>query len=478
MSTASIEWGRSLHRGVDHRPPAGWRFLWLLSSTTSSASASAGDSCSRAARSTAGTRSAWDYGPLGVELKENIKRQWWRLHGDVARRHRRPRLRRRPARPQSGRRPGTWRRSTIRSPSARAVTSGSGPTTSRRTSRRGRVSTHRTIGAGRDRLPELRHEGRLDRAAASSTACSRPTSAWSRTSKGCTTCGPRPPRASSSTSRTCMTTSRKKPPFGIAQTGQERSATRSRPGNFIFRTREFEQMEMEYFVEPGTDEKWHQYWIDLRTAWYTGLGHRPATTSACSSTRRRSCRHYSTRTVDIEYRFGFGAKEFDELEGIANRTDFDLTHAREALRQDLTLLRPGHRRAVDAVRHRAGGRSHPFGARVPARCVRRGRGARTRRAVWTSAPCCASTPGSHRSRLRCCRSRATPTSRRRPRALAADLRQSWNVDFDDAGAIGRRYRRQDEIGTPFCITVDFDTLTDNAVTVRERDSMRQERIGP
>ncbi len=101
---------------------------------------------------------------------------------------------------------------------------------------------------------------------------------------------------------------------------------------------------------------------------------------------------------------------------------------------------------------------------------------RTPRAASTSGWSCASTPGWHRSRPRCCRCRGTPTSRPQARALADELRESWNVDFDDAGAIGRRYRRQDEIGTPFCVTVDFDTAQDQSVTVRSRDSMEQERV--
>jgi glycyl-tRNA synthetase len=138
-----------------------------------------------------------------------------------------------------------------------------------------------------------------------------------------------------------MQASRKKPPFGIAQTGKS-FRNEITPGNFIFRTREFEQMEMEFFVKPGTDEDWHQYWIDERTRWYTDLGIK-ADNLRTTSTRRRSCRTTPSAPSDIEYRFNFAGSEWGELEGIANRTDFDLsTHS--STRAPTCLLRPGDRR--------------------------------------------------------------------------------------------------------------------------------------
>ena len=211
-----------------------------------------------------------------------------------------------------------------------------------------------------------------------------------------------------------------------------------------------------------------------RWDWYVDLGLKPENLRFFEHPKEKLS-HYSKRTVDIEYRFTFGGSEFAELEGIANRTDFDLTHPLGALRGRPVLLRPGVRRALGAVRHRAGSRAHPVRAGVPARRLRRGRGAQRqgrRRQAHGAAPRPA--PGAGQGR------RAAAVAQRRPLAgrpdLAAELRRTWNVDFDDAGAIGRRYRRQDEIGTPFCVTVDFDTLNDQAVTVRERDSMAQERI--
>ena len=180
--------------------------------------------------------------------------------------------------------------------------------------------------------------------------------------------------------------------------------------------------------------------------------------------------HYSKRTVDIEYRFGFQGSEWGELEGIANRTDFDLTTPLQASGVDLSYFDQEYRRALRPVRHRAGGRRGPGRAGLPARRLRRGRGARRqgrleKRTVLRLDP-----------RLAPVKVAVLPLSRNadlspKARDLAAALRKRWNTDFDDASAIGRRYRRQDEIGTPFCVTVDFDTLEDQAVTIRDRDSM-------
>ncbi len=271
-----------------------------------------------------------------------------------------------------------------------------------------------------------------------------------------------------------MTTARKKPPFGIAQTGKS-FRNEITPGNFIFRTREFEQMEMEYFVEPGSDEQWHEYWIDERWNWYVGLGIDPANLRRFEHPKEKLS-HYSTRTVDIEYRFRFGVTEFAELEGIANRTDFDLgTHSRHS-GADLTyfdqdknarwtpyVIEPaaGLTRAVLAFLLDAYSEDEAPNAK----------GVLEPRTVLRLD-----------KRLAPVKAAVLPLSRNpdlspKARSLADALRRNWNVEFDDAQAIGRRYRRQDEIGTPFCVTVDFDTLDDDAVTVRERDSMAQERIG-
>jgi glycyl-tRNA synthetase len=270
---------------------------------------------------------------------------------------------------------------------------------------------------------------------------------------------------------TIQSVSRKKVPFGIAQIGKS-FRNEITPGNFIFRMREFEQMEMEFFVEPGTDEQWHDYWIEQRRRWYLDLGLRE------ENVRLREhdadeLSHYSKRTVDIEYRFPF--TDWGELEGIANRTDFDLKQHEKFSAQDMTYF--------DQDRDE---RYHPY-VIEPAAGVDRAllaflidayreeeaptaKGGTEKRAYLALsrelAPVkVAVLPLSRNERL-------TPEAR----AVFDLVKPEWMCDYDDAGSIGRRYRRQDEVGTPFCVTVDFDTLEDRAVTVRERDSMAQERL--
>ncbi|MDN3353438.1 glycine--tRNA ligase [Actinomadura sp. DC4] len=267
---------------------------------------------------------------------------------------------------------------------------------------------------------------------------------------------------------------RRKPPFGIGQIGKS-FRNEITPGNFIFRTREFEQMEMEFFIEPGTDEEWHQYWIDTRFQWYVDLGIAKDNLRLFEHPKEKLA-HYAKRTVDVEYHFNFPGSEWGELEGIANRTNFDLSTHAKASGQDLSYFdQEKNERYVPWVIEPAAGVD---------RCVLtfmldaynedeapNAKGKMEKRVVMRL---------DHR--LAPVKVAVLPLSRNTdlsPKAkdLATRLRRNWNVDFDDAGAIGRRYRRQDEIGTPYCVTVDFDTLEDNAVTVRERDSMAQERIG-
>jgi glycyl-tRNA synthetase len=231
---------------------------------------------------------------------------------------------------------------------------------------------------------------------------------------------------------------------------------------------------MEFFIEPGTDEEWHQYWIDTRFQWYVDLGINKENLRLYDHPKEKLS-HYSKRTVDVEYRFGFQGAEWGELEGIASRTDYDLTVHSKASGADLTYFdQERNERFVPYVIEPAAGVD---------RCTLtfmmdayaedeapNAKGKMEKRTVMRL---------DHR--LAPVKAAVLPLSRNAdlsPKAkdLAAQLRKNWNVEFDDAGAIGRRYRRQDEIGTPFCITVDFQTLEDDAVTVRERDSMNQERI--
>ena len=270
-----------------------------------------------------------------------------------------------------------------------------------------------------------------------------------------------------------VTTSRRKPPFGIGQIGKS-FRNEITPGNFIFRTREFEQMEMEFFVEPSTAAEWHQYWIDTRLQWYVDLGINPENLRLYEHPKEKLS-HYSDRTVDIEYKFGFSGNPWGELEGVANRTDFDLsTHSKHS-GVDLSYYdQANDTRYTPYVIEPAAGLTRSFMAFLDRR-VPRGRSAQ-RQGRRGQADRAAARPAAGAGEGR--GAAAVPARRSSPQArdLAAELRKYWNVEFDDAGAIGRRYRRQDEIGTPYCVTLDFDSLDDHAVTIRERDAMTQERV--
>ncbi len=417
-----------------------------------------------------GSRSAWDYGPLGVELKENIKRQWWRSmvtsRDDVV-----------------------GLDSAIIQPRQVWVASGH-------------------VGAFTDPLTECLHCHRRFRADHLEEAFEEKKGRKPENGLAdivCPNCGTRGQWTEPKDFQMMLKTylgpiedesgmhylrpetaqgifvnfnnvlgaARMKPPFGIAQVGKS-FRNEITPGNFIFRTREFEQMEMEFFVEPGTDETWHQYWIDERMRWYTDLGIDPENLRLYEHPKEKLS-HYSKRTVDIEYRFQFTGSQWGELEGVANRTDFDLSTHSEHSGTELSYF--------DQSRNE---RWTPFVIEPAVGLTRSMMAFLVDAYHEDEAP---NTKGGvdKRTVLRLDRRLAPvkaavlPLSRNEElsplaKDLAASLRANWNIEFDDAGAIGRRYRRQDEIGTPFAITVDFDTLEDRAVTVRERDSMTQERI--
>ncbi|MCF8607838.1 glycine--tRNA ligase, partial [Gordonia sp. HY442] len=270
-----------------------------------------------------------------------------------------------------------------------------------------------------------------------------------------------------------MTTSRRKPPFGIAQIGKS-FRNEITPGNFIFRTREFEQMEMEFFVKPGDDEQWHQEWIDARFQWYVDLGIDPENLRLFEHPAEKLS-HYSKRTVDVEYKFGFSGNPWGELEGVANRTDYDLSTHSKASGEDLSFFdqATGERYTPFVIEPAAGLGRSMMAFLVDAYTdeeVPNAKGGTDTRTVLKLD-----------RRLAPVKAAVLPLSRNeklspKARDLAAELRKHWNIEFDDAQGIGKRYRRQDEIGTPFCVTVDFDTLDDQAVTIRERDTMTQERV--
>ena len=263
-----------------------------------------------------------------------------------------------------------------------------------------------------------------------------------------------------------LQTSRRRIPFGIAQVGK---AYRNEitPGNFTFRSREFEQMEIEFFCQPGTDEAWHEHWIDQRLTWYRDLGVRPENLRVRQH-EKDELAHYARACVDIEYRFP--SLGWAELEGIANRTDFDLRQHSAYSGQDLRVIDQvrGDRYTPYVIEPSSGADRATLAFLADAYRVEEVRG--ENRIVLglhpRSAPVkVALLPLSKKPEL-------IEEARQIRRSLAA----RWMTDYDETQSIGRRYRRQDEIGTPLCVTVDFETRKDHAVTVRERDTMAQDRV--
>jgi len=419
-----------------------------------------------------GLRSSWDYGPLGVELKRNLRAAWWRsvvqLRGDVV----------------------GLEASIIMSP---RVWEASGHLESFTDPLVECLNCHQRFRA--DHLPGFHapqsgHEEddtTLDmgeKPKCPNCGHDRFTDARNFNLMFKTHMGPVEDQANAVYLRpetaqgmfvdfpTVQQTTRKKVPFGIAQIGKS-FRNEITPGNFIFRTREFEQMEMEFFVVPGTDEEWHEYWINERHKWYLDLGIRP------ENLRLREhdpdeLSHYSKRTVDIEYAFPF--TDWGELEGIANRTDFDLKQHEKFSGQDLTYF--------DQERNE---RFHPY-VIEPAAGVDRALLAFLVDAYRVEEAPTAKGDTEKRTVLALHRDLAPykvavlPLSRKE--ALVPEARrvfdlvkENWMCDYDDAGSIGRRYRRQDEVGTPCCVTVDFESIEDRQVTVRDRDSMAQDRVG-
>jgi glycyl-tRNA synthetase len=258
---------------------------------------------------------------------------------------------------------------------------------------------------------------------------------------------------------------RRTPPFGIAQIGKS-FRNEITPGNFLFRTREFEQMEMEYFVPPDEADRWYGYWVEERLGWYTRYGIRPGHLRVRAHDSDELS-HYSKATSDIEYLFPIG---WSELEGIANRGDFDLTQHSEHSGTKLEYVGPDGERYTPYVIEPAGGVDRALLAFLvdayDEEVV-----AERERVVLRLHP-----------RIAPVKAAVLPLIAKdeqmvsRARALYEDLRRRHVVEYDDGGAIGRRYRRQDEVGTPFAFTIDEQTLEDDTVTVRDRDSLAQERI--
>ncbi|MBW3657481.1 MAG: glycine--tRNA ligase [Actinobacteria bacterium] len=408
-----------------------------------------------------GFRSTWDYGPLGVELKENIKRQWWRtmvqLRSDVVGLDASILMH-----------PKVWEASGHLANFADPLVE---CTDCHRRFREDHL--REDIEAGL--LPEFRcpeckgaltdprnfnlmfktYAGPLEDDSAV---------VWMR---------PETAQAMFVDFATIQRGSRMKVPFGIAQMGKS-FRNEITPGNFIFRTREFEQMEMEFFCEPGSDEEWHQYWIDARLQWYVELGLRRENLRIREH-EADELSHYAKRTVDVEYFFPDASMQWSELEGIANRTDFDLKAHQEASGQDLTYYdQPNDRRYHPYVIEPAAGATRATLAflydayRVEEAPDADGK--MQSRTVLRLDP-----------RLAPYKVAVLPLSKKEELTPTAEevfdlVKVEWMAEYDETQSIGRRYRRQDEIGTPYCVTVDFDTIEDRAVTVRDRDTMTQDRV--
>jgi glycyl-tRNA synthetase len=417
-----------------------------------------------------GIRSSYDYGPLGVELKRNIKEEWWRrtvyMRDDVV-----------------GLDAAIIMHPRVWEASGHVAGFNDMLVESRTSGRRYRAdhliedATGREVeGLSSEELTEIiqtdeRIKDPVD--GGRDFAPVRPFNLMFETYTGpvkspenVAYLRPETAQGMFVNFKNVLQTSRVKIPFGIAQVGKS-FRNEITPGNFIFRTREFEQMELEYFVEPGTDQEWHEYWIEERFNWYTDLGLDP------DNMRKREIpdeerAHYSSRSVDIEYNFPFAG--WSELEGIANRTDYDLKKHAQYSGENLTYFDQATGKSyVPYVIEPASGPDRMMLAfLVDAYTEEEVRG--ETRTVLKLHP-----------RLAPIKAAVFPLTKKEPVAKVArdlydELKGDYRVFYDDSGAIGRRYRRQDEAGTPFCVTVDFDSLEDKQVTVRDRDTMEQERI--
>ncbi|HLR43602.1 MAG TPA: glycine--tRNA ligase [Brevibacterium sp.] len=417
-----------------------------------------------------GSRSAWDYGPLGVELKENIKALWWQSF-------------------VRGREDMVGLDSSIILP--RRVWEASGHVEtfvdplveSLHTNKRYRadhlieayVAKHGrepANGLADIRDPETGQEGDWTEPQQFSGLVKTYLGPVDN-EEGLHFLRPETAQGIFVNFNNVVTASRKKPPFGIGQIGK---AFRNEitPGNFIFRTREFEQMEIEFFVHPDDAKRFFDEWVEACWDWFVDLGIDPEKLRRFDVPDDERA-HYSDATIDIEYKFGFQGSDWGELMGIANRTDYDLGRHTDESGAKLQYFDQA-----------SGDRYTPYVIEPSFGLTRAMMAFLVDAYTEDEAP---NTKGGTDTRvflrldprLAPVKAAVLPLSRNeklspRARELAATLRKNWNVDFDDAGAIGRRYRRQDEIGTPFCITYDFDSLDDDAVTIRRRDDMVQERV--
>jgi len=405
-----------------------------------------------------GTGSVWDYGPLGVELKKNIKDQWWksmvRMRDDVEGLDAAILMH-----------PRTWEASGH-------VAGFTDPLVDCKTCK-GRFRA--------DKLEDARCPQKPSKRPGEAEQCQltepRMFNLMFRTFMGpveesASTVYLRPETAQGIFVNflNVQQSTRQKVPFGIAQIGK---AFRNEitPGNFIFRTREFEQMEMQFFVEPGTDMTWFEFWKAERMRWHQSLGLSPDRLNFHAHAGTELA-HYARAAFDIEYDFG-GTLGFQEIEGIHNRGDFDLSRHQEFSNKKLEYFdQPNNKRFLPYVIETSVGADRTtLAALVNAYREETVEGEDEGRTVLrlhhALAPIKAAV-------FALTKKEGMPDMAHR---IAGDLRHHFPVDYDETGSIGKRYRRQDEVGTPYCITVDTESVKDGTVTVRDRDTLKQDRIG-
>jgi glycyl-tRNA synthetase len=389
----------------------------------------------------------WDYGPLGVEMKNNIKRAWWKAmvqeRDDVV-----------------GIDAAIIMNPRVWEASGHVATFADPMVDCRNCKRRFRADHPES-----DTCPECGAVGQFTEA--------RPFNLMFKTfvgpvedSANLVYLRPETAQAMFVNFENVVTSMRRKLPFGIAQIGRS-FRNEITPGNFIFRDREFEQMEMEYFCKPVEYKKWHDHWLETRLAWHKSLGVRPENLRVREHTQDELS-HYSNGTYDIEY--NFASMGWSELEGIASRTDFDLKQHAQYSGKSLTYFdEEANEHIIPYVIEPALGVDRTF--LVLLYDGYREEEVRGEKRVYLRL----------NPRIAPIKVAVLPLSRNEKLApLSREvhdlLRPHFMTQFDDAQSIGRRYRRQDEIGTPLCVTIDFDSLEDNAVTVRDRDSMEQARV--
>ena len=404
-----------------------------------------------------GTGSVWDYGPLGVELKKNLKDQWWkamvRMRDDVAGLDAAILMH-----------PRVWEASGH-------VAGFTDPLVDCKTCK----SRFRA-----DKLEDARCPQKPSKRPGEAEQCQltepRMFNLMFKTFMGpleesASTVYLRPETAQGIFVNflNVQQSTRQKVPFGIAQIGK---AFRNEitPGNFIFRTREFEQMELQFFVEPGEDMKWFEYWKAERMAWHQSLGLAPERLNYHQHTGAELA-HYARAAFDIEFDFG-GTLGFQEIEGIHNRGDFDLSRHQEFSGKKLEYFdQPNNKRYLPCVIETSVGADRStLAALVNAYREETVDGEDEGRTVLrlhsSLAPIKAAV-------FALTKKEGMPDMAHR---IARELRPHFSVDYDETGSIGKRYRRQDEVGTPFCVTVDTDSVKDGTVTVRDRDTLKQDRI--